>query len=70
MGNSRYALRQSSPTSPGMAALLGGAQGPHKTKSTPVEHQRFVLFVSVVQRTERNVSVHVLRQIKEEIEND
>ena len=32
--NSRYALRQSSPTPPGMAALLGGAQGPRK--STPV----------------------------------
>ena len=28
VGNSRYALRQSLPTSPSMAVLLGGAQGP------------------------------------------
>ena len=31
--NSRYALRQSSPTSPDQFALLGGAQGKEKRKS-------------------------------------
>ena len=35
--NSRYALRQSSPTSPGMAALLGGAaRGPENQVNTRV----------------------------------
>ena len=33
-----------SPTPPGMAALLGGAQGARKTKSTPVKSHRSVDF--------------------------
>ena len=43
--NSRYALRQSSPTSPGMAALLGGAQGPQKFN--PVARPRSAILSSI-----------------------
>ena len=36
--NSRYALKQSSPTSPDPPALLGGAQGKEMRKSKPRGH--------------------------------
>ena len=38
-----HALKQRLAEFPGMAVLLGGAEGPRKTESTPVKHQRFMV---------------------------
>jgi len=57
-GNSRYALKQSSPKSPGQPALLGGAQGKQDKSQNRKSGEQQVAHPNDIDRKYNSTPVH------------